>query len=458
MKKIFAILTVLAAMVACSKDDADNGGSDTPVAPTSITVSPDPLTAERNGGSVTLTVTAPSRPKVTTTADWVTVTDGTYKDYKITFTLTVNPYGEYGSRETTLTVTAGSLSKNVSLTQQGREKPNTDTDIAKTLVTSGATTQAQALYDFLLANYGKKVLSGIIADVNWNHKEADKIYAATGKYPALNCYDFIHILYSGANWINYSDLTPVTEWADAGGIVALMWHFNVPKSQGADTSDVTCTPSETTFRAANVFTEGSWENQWFYDQMDKVVDVILALQEKGIAAIWRPFHEAAGNATAINQASWTKAWFWWGYDGAEVQKRLWTTMYDYFYAKGIRNLIWVWTTQNYNGNAGAYYQDKDWYPGDQYVDIVGRDLYGYNASQNAQEFTEIQATYPHKMVTLAECGKNGDTPFAPIPDAWTAGAAWSWFMPWYGSSMPDNNWWKTAFASDFVLTREDISL
>ena len=90
----------------------------------------------------------------------------------------------------------------------------------------------------------------------------------------MNCYDFIHIYVPENNWINYFDLKPVTEWAEAGGIVSLMWHFNVPKSAsvspGSDGSGVTCTPSETTFKAQNVFTKDSWENKWFYDQMDKV--------------------------------------------------------------------------------------------------------------------------------------------------------------------------------------------
>ena len=163
----------------------------------------------------------------------------------------------------------------------GTEKPE-EPGIAKSLVTTGATTEAQALYNYLREIYGQKTLSAIMANVNWNHEEADKVYQATGKYPAINCYDFIHILYSGANWINYSNLTPVTEWVDEGGIVSLMWHFNVPQSEKSGIDKVTCTPSETTFRARNVFTEGTWENKWFYEQMDKVAAVILGLQKKGL--------------------------------------------------------------------------------------------------------------------------------------------------------------------------------
>ncbi|MBQ9667646.1 MAG: hypothetical protein IJV45_02710 [Prevotella sp.] len=321
---------------------------------------------------------------------------------------------------------------------------------------------AVRLYRYLYSQYGQKVISSVMANVNWNNECAEKVFRLTGKYPAMNCYDFIHICFSPADWIDYTKLAPVQQWVNNGGLVQLMWHFNVPKTQGS--TDVTCTPSETTFRAAKVFEEGSWENQWFYTQMDKVVATLLKLQEAGIAATWRPFHEAAGNATAKQQADWTKSWFWWGYDGAETYKRLWTTMYDYFQQKGVRNLIWVWTTQNYNGNSAQYSQDTAWYPGDQYVDIVARDLYGYTAEQNAQEFNEIQAAYPNKMVVLGECGQGDGHQPGRIGDGWTKGAKWGLFMVWYqggeGSTdtMCSDDWWRDAMQDANVITRDQIKM
>lgn len=333
------------------------------------------------------------------------------------------------------------------------------------LADASATTKTKKLYSYLQSIYGTKILSGIMSNVNWNHDEADKVCKATGKYPAINCYDFIHIMSSGANsWINYDNITPVTEWSDANGIVSLMWHFNVPKTE-ADASAsnfnnlVTCTPSETTFRAANVFTDGSWENKWFYGQMDKVCEVLLKLQDAGVVALWRPFHEAAGHAKLKSGASWGRSWFWWGYDGADVYKKLWTTMFNYFQQKGIHNLIWVWTSQNYNGDESKYDADSDWYPGDGYVDIIGRDLYGCDVSKQKTEFSQLQARYPGKMITLAECGTdaNTGTATADVQEAWSAGAKWSWFMPWYGGSMPTDSWWKNVVNEDAVITRDEVN-
>lgn len=479
MRKVLSFLALamsVLAVLSCGGDPDDPVIQEDP-APTSVTASPATSSLTSSAGEVALAVTSPQRPVLGEIPSWITVKDGTYNKYNITFTLQVAENKAYEPRTATITVTSGGLSSSVTITQAAAEKPqepsepedpqtpeepggDVEVNISKNLVTKSPMDKAVALYGYLLDQYGKKIISSIMADVNWNHREADKVNAATGKYPAMNCYDFIHIYVPENNWINYSDLKPVTEWAEAGGIVSLMWHFNVPKNKdivpGTDGSGVTCTPGETTFRAKNVFTEGTWENKWFYGQMDKVVDVILGLQKQGIAAIWRPFHEAAGNATHKQQAAWTTSWFWWGFDGAEIYKKLWTVMFDYFASKGINNLIWVWTTQNYNGNSVEYNQDKDWYPGDGYVDIVARDLYGSAASVNKKEFEEIQKTYPTKMVTLGECGKDGSTAFATIPFVWSAGAKWSWFMPWYGSNMPDTEWWKSAMSSPNVINRSEV--
>lgn len=137
-------------------------------------------------------------------------------------------------------------------------------------------------------------------------------------------------------------------------------------------------------------------------------------------------------------------------------------MFDYFKQNGVHNLIWIWTSQNYNGNATQYNQDTDWYPGEDYVDMVARDLYGYSAAQNYQEFTEIQDTYPHKMVVLGECGKGDAGDSGTIGDCWTAGAKWGHFMVWYqggqGSTdtMCSDAWWKNAMTDSHVITRDQV--
>jgi len=468
MRKVLSFLALamsVLAVLSCGGDPDDPVIQEDP-APTSVTATPATSSLTSSAGEVSIAVTSPQRPLLGGIPAWITVQDGTYNKYNITFTLKVAENTTYEPRSVTITVTSGGLSSSVTISQAAAEKPqepqtpeepsgDVEVNISKNLVTKSPMDKAVALYGYLLDQYGKKIISSIMADVNWNHREADKVNSATGKYPAMNCYDFIHIYVPENNWINYSDLKPVTEWAEAGGIVSLMWHFNVPKNKdivpGTDGSGVTCTPGETTFRAKNVFTEGSWENKWFYGQMDKVAEVILGLQKQGIAAIWRPFHEAAGNATHKSQASWTTSWFWWGYDGAEIYKKLWVAMFDYFASKGIHNLIWVWTLDATPGTENEW---ASWYPGNDLVDIVGVDIYADDTDAKERQYkAAADLSAGHKMVTVSECG-NIPEPIKCI----AAGEKWCWFMAWDLESYSLNTaaYWKNVMVSSKVITRENM--
>ena len=49
------------------------------------------------------------------------------------------------------------------------------------LADPAATEKTKRLYKYLQLNYGSKTLSSVIANVNWNTTEAEKIFKATGK-------------------------------------------------------------------------------------------------------------------------------------------------------------------------------------------------------------------------------------------------------------------------------------
>lgn len=124
-------------------------------------------------------------------------------------------------------------------------------------------------------------------------------------------------------------------------------------------------------------------------------------------------------------------------------------MFDTFKAKGINNLIWVWTTET---------GDESWYPGDAYVDIIGRDIYNNTDVSNLySQYRSIRKLHQNKMVTLSECGN-----VANIVDQWNALAQWSWFMPWYDYDATDDSvhahatkeFWTEAFNPDKVITRD----
>lgn len=312
------------------------------------------------------------------------------------------------------------------------------------------------LLNYLHSIYGTKTLSGTCANVNWNTNEAQWVHRHTGKWPALNCFDFIHHPFSQpGGWIDYANTKVVEDWHQAGGIVSIMWHWNVPANNGTDWSFYYGSESDKTkFDVRKIFDDKSQEYKRMISDIDQIGGYLKKLAAKGIPVIWRPLHEAGGR------------WFWWGMD-AEACKQLWKVMYKRFAEAGINNLIWAFTP------AAAwmepYSKGFDWYPGDEYVDIVGMDVYNQSNANDiyTTNFKFLQEQKPEKIAALTECGS-----VATISHQWKAGAKWLFFMPWYDYGRTNNpssgefeiqshsnasiSWWKDAFSCDFVLTRDDV--
>ena len=315
-----------------------------------------------------------------------------------------------------------------------------DGNIHSRLVDADADDGTKELYDFLYYNYGRKIITCSMAQPVWDYDMACRVHKNTGKWPVMHCFDLMHLCYSPCDWIDYGDITPVIDWHRQGGAVSLMWHWQVPKSMGS--TEYTSTADMTTFNPKNIMTEGSWEHKLFYTDLYEAYTVITQLQDAGIPVVWRPLHEASGNVPNGGEA-----WFWWGKSGAEVFKDLWRRIYEYFSERGIHNLIWVWTSCE---------DDGDWYPGDEYVDIVGTDIYNRTVTDVSERYGQLCRRYPTRMVTLSECGH--------VPDVSAQndnGALWSWTMPWYGNSDDGTPWGSDAWWSDAIKSYDpgcDVSI
>ncbi|MDD4819385.1 MAG: glycosyl hydrolase [Flavobacteriales bacterium] len=309
-------------------------------------------------------------------------------------------------------------------------------DITSSLCTSNPSSQAIKVYNFLKENFGKKIISGAMANVNWNIEEAQWMNTNAGKYPALNCFDYIHHQYSPASWIDYSNTTVVENWWADNGLVAISWHWNVPKSQGS--TEYGFYTTDTDFDISRATTAGTYENDVIKKDLASIAEHLTLLKNKNIPVIWRPLHEASGK------------WFWWGAGSAKDYVALWKYMFTFFEEKGLNNLIWVWTSET---------GDADWYPGDQYVDIIGRDKYptsNYHSTQIADFNKIIALSGGKKLIALSECGS---TPYAT--SMWTSGDMWSWYMPWYGDhtradSPNGESFFKEMFACPIVITRDQM--
>lgn len=343
-------------------------------------------------------------------------------------------------------------------------------NISPTPVTPEPTESAQKLYNFLLSNFGKRTISGVMTERPFENNgqytpqdfdtqtELSYINKASGKNVVLVGFDFLHSSGKSSDQQWYQGYTHAslemakTVWKK-GGIPQFNWHWKDPMHdvEAFYTESSGNTPfTEFSIGLAYDTTTGKWktdsdEYKALMRDMEMIADSLLTLQKEGVAVLWRPLHEASGK------------WFWWGTDGAKPCVALYKLMFDTFVnKKGLHNLIWVWTTDEAP-------DALDWYPGDEYVDVVGRDYYYYPREANhaslVSSFEKVKEMYgAKKIVTLSE---NGSVPY---PDEMKAdGANWSWFMPWYGDYAMegwanDNNAesWKTVMNNDYIITLEDM--
>lgn len=331
------------------------------------------------------------------------------------------------------------------------------------LINKNATESAKTLYNFLLKQNGKKVLSGVSAGGGNDNVFADWVASKAGTHAAVAGYDFLFHKYSGQNWIDYNDNSaPISHWK-ANGIVAYNWHWNVPTDEEAyknkDYSRYAFYVANTNFDINRALEEGTWENKVILEDIDQIAGYLKVLQEAGVAVLWRPLHEAAGSHIYNNP------WFWWGKRGSKATIRLWKLMYERLVNHhGVNNLIWVWTAQY---DAGKEAEMKADYPGNEWVDIVGVDSYR-NENESAEAYEKqlesafgalADMTEGRKLLAVSECG------YMTCLGEHVAKTPWAWFMVWNSdvSSNPavdgfmnTTDWYHTVFNSQAILNREDM--
>ncbi len=470
----YIALAAFVFMASCQKPEPDSGPEpDGGTGPVLVYSDPADGTADILGSSLELILTYDRNILCLTAMQGLITIDNDARIDAVEASMTelaVSVSGLQSGRAYTVTVPEGVVTgydnapaAEVSISFSMKEPVSAgEQEISESLVTDDPIPAAEKLYDYLRSIYGKQTLSGAMANVAWNTDEAEWVYRFTGTYPSIAFFDYIHLAASPANWIDYGDITPARDWWNAGGLIGASWHWNVPRSSSEkDPNNFTCDAENNEFSVTEALKEGTWQNEFMHESLEKIAGYLKLLQDEGIPVIWRPLHEAAGNT----YTQWhSGAWFWWGADGAQAYKELWIYVFDYFKDAGLRNLIWVWTTQT------SSFDDVDFefYPGDGYVDIIGRDAYqdetnSVDAQNLASQFSAITQFSAHKMVTLSEFGGMPD-----MTAQWNAGARWLYSMPWYDynlgqadynseeHSSADIDWWKASFASDSVISRDEL--
>jgi hypothetical protein len=251
--------------------------------------------------------------------------------------------------------------------------------------------------------------------VGWKYVKGNSdVKRVTGSYPALYGFELGRIeMDSPCNL----DSVPfdrmkqfIREAYQRGGVITISWHLNNPL-----TGKSAWNPAPGT--VASILPGGE-KNELYKSWLDKLAFFLSDLKDQNgvpIPVILRLFHELNGN------------WFWWGGKNctSDELKQLWQYTVSYLRdQKNIHHLLYAYNTDRFDSEFA--YLEK--YPGDDWVDILGFDIYqGYNIIQNEKFASEFDRTLTliediaaekNKIPALTEFGYNG---------------------------LPDSSWWTGVF-------------
>ena len=279
-----------------------------------------------------------------------------------------------------------------------------------------ATKETVNLYHNLKKSLNKGFLFGHQDDlaygVGWKYVPGKSdVKEVTGDYPAVYGWELGRIEID--NPVNI-DSVPfdkmkqfIRDGYARGGVITISWHLNNPLTGGSAWQ-----PAEGT--VASILPGGA-KNSLYKEWLDKVALFLSDLKGphgEPIPIVLRLFHELNGN------------WFWWGGKNctADEMKQLWHFTIAYLRdEKNLHNLLYAYNTDRFTTETA--YLEK--YPGDEWIDITGFDIYQGNSIKKNEDFIaefdrtlsllETIAKKRNKIPALTEFGYNG------LPDSlwWT---------------------------------------
>lgn len=333
-------------------------------------------------------------------------------------------------------------------------------EVTAELCNPNASDNAKRLYNFLTDIYGKYTLSGQFSGDNdgKDSREFKEILKETGEVPAILGLDVMNLSNSAiAHDAGGGDMVPIQamDWYNnENGIVSLCWHWYAPDPYLQANGEAWWRGFYTEATSFDLAKAMSSEDKEGYDaivaDLDHMAEMLTPLAEADVPILWRPLHEAAGDPNYPGNA-----WFWWGSAGRDAYLQLWELMYDKFVNEyHLDNLIWVWNGQN-----------PEWYPGDEYVDIIGYDCYPAEQDSSSQKdyYDLMKSCSPtgSKIIAMTENGAMFD------PDAaFNDGSRWAWFSTWNGEfclkdkQLSDQyttfEMWNKIYSSERVLTLDEL--
>ena len=281
---------------------------------------------------------------------------------------------------------------------------------------------ARNLLHYLQSLPGKGILSGQEETPDLN-KHMEKVLARTGKLPALRGWD-----------VRFDVNDPMPEaaysWYKRNQIVTFTWHMGSPPLPDSYQN------SKKQCNVRRCITPGTAEYESFIGKLDRMADRLQKLCDRQVPVLWRPFHEMNGS------------WFWWSKNGPDAFRELWIFVFEYFTrTKKLNNLIWVWSA--------SFEPSGRWYPGDQYVDIVGTDTYFSKPDHQRWQriYERLRKIAPTKPTAITENDLIADPAVLDDRDI-----DYVWFLTWHSSWLDKNtaSHLHYIYNNQYVITIDEL--
>jgi mannan endo-1,4-beta-mannosidase len=289
-----------------------------------------------------------------------------------------------------------------------------------------ATSATKALYQTLRNAGGQQ------ASVLFGQQEADvantstnglrpiksDVEQLTGKLPAIISYELSNTYYSTTMFdpAGFRSGAPalrdlIVNNAKKGVFSSVVWHMRCPKDSTSKSDSYKPSECPSDYNLDELLEKtskgqtGKHFEEW-HAMLDELAEFLKSLKDErgeAVPVLFRPFHEFTGD------------WFWWGRtNNPEVYQKAWREMVSYLQSRDVHNVLWVFCpdkpTDEWQVRDGGDF--RNFYPGDDYVDVVGFDRYdfndgkfaaGYQADIDAiSKFTQVHG----KVAAVTEVGMN----------------------------------------------------
>lgn len=347
-------------------------------------------------------------------------------------------YLKKGVNTITLQSVSGMAYMDMVIIEDGRSVSNGFYQMGNAPINPDADTKTVRIMGRLAEIFGKQTITGQKVTAGTN-AEIAAIYNLTGRLPAIRQGDLSCTQSKSPDYkMRDAELELAKQWSELGGLVAYGWNWYSPSdkshylalSTDFDFSKVTTAVdvSEASMETIeSLYGSGDISKECFrlLQDLDEAAKFLSELRESGVTVLFSPLSDGG------------KGGYWWS--DSYCYQWLWKTMVNRFNKYyGLTNIIWVW-----NGGSEKYY------PGDEYVDIVGENIYNTTNDSGNGRFMGTIYYKSSRGTAMTHCL------VVPDPDILAQdNALWLWFTLAKGESIIDSDGRLTGkYTSDELLDK-----